>query len=148
MTESTSLDPDEQNELIQSVGRSLVREMPDDWQSISFTFNSLVGVDTASILMSREKGGMEPAMPSMKAMEIMEELRSGMYQPGKGAWFVARYELARSGRYSVDFDYDSEPEFEFPIAPSSYAEDLEYFPRDDQNVPLWLRQKLDEVQNG
>ncbi|WP_246006976.1 hypothetical protein [Actinomadura pelletieri] len=72
-------------------------------------------------------------------------MRTRMYTQGKGTWFTAEYVIVHPGRYSVDFDYDNEPDFGFEIDTKTYANEMKYFPRDEEYIPTWLRQKLNEA---
>ncbi|RFS85505.1 hypothetical protein D0T12_10765 [Actinomadura spongiicola] len=69
-----------------------------------------------------------------------------MYTQGKGTWFTAEYVIVRPGRYSVNFDYDNEPNFGFEIDPLTYANEMKYFPRDEEYIPTWLSQKINEAE--
>ncbi|MFD0692098.1 immunity protein YezG family protein [Actinomadura fibrosa] len=80
--------------------------------------------------------------------EIFDELRAMMYERGKGAWFTVEFRLSRSGRFSIDYDFDNEPEWAAPVVPESYVEDLERFPREPENIPAWLQEKLDAVESS
>ncbi|MFW5415986.1 hypothetical protein J0910_05110 [Nocardiopsis sp. CNT-189] len=66
-----------------------------------------------------------------------------MYQGGKGTWFLMEYTITPPGRFSVDFDYESEPDFfGVPSGGGDFLDDLHHFPRDEENIPAWLAQKI------
>lgn len=77
--------------------------------------------------------------------EAFRALRDSMYQPGKGAWYTAIATLYRDGRFSLDLDYDHEPQWFTPTHPGHYVEDLEQYPRSEENIPPWLRDRLTEA---
>ncbi|MFE5288991.1 hypothetical protein ACFRAQ_28840 [Nocardia sp. NPDC056611] len=77
-------------------------------------------------------------------MGEFDRLRRAMYQPRTGMWFTARLMIDRSGGYDVNFDYDSEPDFNLKLTAGAYALDLQYFPRDVAHIPMWLQAKLRE----
>jgi hypothetical protein len=91
-------------------------------------------------------GETRAAMPPGHAVGLMDELRREMYRVGKGAWFTARLNIERDGRFSAEFDYDGEPEFSPPLTASAYALDLKRFPRADEHIPRWLRDKLNTAE--
>lgn len=125
--------------------RALRSAAPLGWERLGFEFRATVGIDSASFEVEDAAGERRKAMPPGQAVGKMDELRRVMYRRGKGAWFTARLEVERSGRFSAEFDYDGEPDFTPPLTPSAYALDLDRFPRTDAHIPDWLRRKLDEV---
>ena len=84
--------------------------------------------------------------------DLLDELREVMYSRGSGAWFSATFRVAReaSGETSANawFNYDEEPEWNFSVDPVQYAIDLEDFPRDEENIPDWLRERLSEAKKS
>lgn len=127
---------------VESAVRALSAAAPAGWQRLRFAFYATVGIDSASFETVGMDGRTQTSMPPGHAMRHMDELRSAMYRPDKGAWFTARLNVERSGRYSVEFDYDNEPDFTPPLTGSAYALDLDAFPRSREHTPSWLREKL------
>lgn len=72
-------------------------------------------------------------------------LRESMYQPGKGAWYTAIATLHSDGRFSLDLDYNNEPQWFTKTHPGHYVEDMEQYPRSEENTPAWLRDRLAEA---
>jgi hypothetical protein len=133
----------EQNEVLKQVGVALAAATLDEWTEIRFVYRGLADVTSAEFVVVRPDSSTVPLPPPRKAMRLMDRLRPGMYQPGKGAWFTATYVVFGGGRYRVDFDYDNEPAFPFDLTSGSFANDLGQFPRDGRNIPLWLQQRLE-----
>ncbi|MFC5997809.1 hypothetical protein ACFP6A_03595 [Quadrisphaera sp. GCM10027208] len=75
-------------------------------------------------------------------------LRDSMYRPGRGTWYTATATLYPDGRFSLDVDYDHEPQWDSPTSPGHYVEDAEQYPRDEKHTPDWLRQRLTEATKG
>ncbi|MEU3019855.1 MULTISPECIES: hypothetical protein [unclassified Nocardiopsis] len=72
------------------------------------------------------------------------ELRSGMWAPGRGTWFSARYLLTPPSSFSVTYNFDREVEFSRPRPDSvDYYEDLLEHPRSPENTPVWLRERIE-----
>ncbi|CNE17595.1 Uncharacterised protein [Mycobacterium tuberculosis] len=134
-----------ERETVNGAVRALRSAAPDGWERLDFEFRATVGIDSASFEVEDASGGRRTAIPPGQAIGRMDELRRVMYRSGKGAWFTARLQIERSGRFSAEFDYDGEPDFTPPLTPSAYALDLDRFPRSEAHIPAWLRAKLDEV---
>ena len=67
-----------------------------------------------------------------------------MYQEGLGTWFSAVIRVDRNGVVDATFNYDDEPEWDAPVDSIAYLTDQEAFPRDVENQPPWLQQKIAE----
>lgn len=135
----------QEREAVNGAVRALRSAAPSGWERLDFEFRATVGIDSAFLEVEGADGERRTAMPPGQAVGKMDELRRVMYRRGKGAWFTARLQIERSGRFSAEFDYDGEPEFTPPLTSSAYALDLERFPRTEDNIPDWLRDKLGEV---
>lgn len=131
-----------EREAVNGAVRALRSAAPEGWERLGFEFRATIGIDSASFEVVNADGSARTALPPGQAVGKMDELRRVMYQRGKGAWFTARLEVERSGRFSAEFDYDGEPDFTPPLTPSAYVLDLERFPRSDEHIPSWLRAKL------
>jgi hypothetical protein len=145
MSEPVPLSPDEQEEVIRSVGAILLGAAPEPWQELRVTFWITVGVESAEFKVVGSDGQSTTIQPPRSARRQMAELRSGMHREGKGSWFTATYVIKPPGRYSIDFDYDGQPDFFPPLNAGLYALDFDYFPRTPENTPDWLKQKLEEA---
>lgn len=76
------------------------------------------------------------------SLHLLFELRTVMYVPGAGTWFSVEIEVTPDGRTQTRFNYDEEPAWTLPRDDETYVDDLERFPRDEENQPDWLRQKV------
>ena len=54
-------------------------------------------------------------------------------------WYTAHVTIMSDGDVDLAFDYDREPEWSTRVVPATYLEDLEVFPRTEDNLPVWLR---------
>jgi hypothetical protein len=68
-----------------------------------------------------------------------------MHRNDLGTWFTADLEVHRDGHVQAEFDYDSEPEWNFRIDPVAFVTDNEKFPRDFAHQPAWLRPQISEA---
>ncbi|WP_395106980.1 hypothetical protein [Actinomadura sp. SCN-SB] len=132
-----------ERETVDGAVRALRMAAPHGWERLGFEFHATVGIDSASFEVRDASGETRPVMPPGQAIGKMDELRRVMYRRDKGAWFTARLEIERGGRFKAEFVYDKEPDFTPPLTGSAYALDLERFPRAEEHIPRWLRAKLD-----
>lgn len=80
----------------------------------------------------------------LRVVEFFLELKRNMHKPGKDAWTSLRFHLIRdSSRYSAQYDWDNEPDWDHVPPVELFARELELFPRDEDRVPAWLRRRLD-----
>ncbi|SDM32675.1 hypothetical protein [Allokutzneria albata] len=132
----------EQQELLQEVSGLLVSAAPEGWRELELSFRSTVAVDTATFSCVGGSGERTRLSVPFRAMNRLSELREGMYAPGTGAWFTARMTIRPPGGFEVRYDYDSEPEFVPPLTPETFVLDQEHFPRSEEHMPEWLKDKL------
>lgn len=144
----TTLSASEQDAMLRDLGRILSSAILDEWDELQFFYAGVFDVSTMGMTVRRPDGSAQPITPPRRAARLMRELRAGMYQPGRGAWFTARYVVDGSGGYRVDFDYDNEPQLDFTLASTTYLTDLQHYPREAQHIPGWLRLQLDLASTG
>ncbi|MEU0313056.1 agglutinin cell wall attachment protein [Nocardioides sp. NPDC006273] len=137
-----------QEQLIAEIALRLADEVEGDWSTLVFNHRNLSMFFTGRIDVHRPDGSFAHARPPDSVLSLTDELRRVMYEPGKGAWFSARWTIASNevdgekNLPQVVFNYEDEPVWRWPAHPGLYALDLERFPRDDDRVPGWLRQKV------
>ncbi|XVQ12476.1 immunity protein YezG family protein [Spirillospora sp. CA-255316] len=134
-------------QLFNQIGRILVADAPSGWQEILLTERYLFRRSEEVALATLKDGRVKGFTPGdgFELIDLFTALRKITYQPGKGAWFTAKFKLTIDGKFSIDYDYDNEPEWDVPIVPETYAEDLERFPRAPEYIPEWLQEKLREA---
>lgn len=137
-----------QQQLIQEIGGVISRFRAGDWNSSEYQTSSLVGFQEHMIYLRLSDGTVEPEFPPDELMDLTEDLRHVMYRRGAGTWFTATILVGETGRVSADFNYDDEPHWDIEIAPVLYVQDLEKYPRDDAQIPDWLRRRLAAGESG
>ncbi|TDQ53741.1 hypothetical protein EV190_103192 [Actinorugispora endophytica] len=130
---------------MQEIGISLASASPDEWKKVHFQCDALVDTANVKFGVVRPGDSRDRTRPSMDVSKKMRELRNGMYSQGKGTWLTDHHIATRPGKYSID--YGTEPDFTIPPVAGSRKLDLQYFPRDDEHIPDWLRRKLQEEKN-
>ncbi|WP_157773373.1 agglutinin cell wall attachment protein [Brachybacterium vulturis] len=139
-----------QGQLADEIAAQIPQDVEGEWEKLIYTHRAVSMYAREMLYVHRPDGSVDTALAPLAMGKLVKELRSVMYRPGVGAWFTAEWTLVReaSGGVSVDveFNYDDEPSWGRPISPSSYAIELEDFPRDEENTPNWLEQKVAEAQ--
>jgi len=137
----------EQAEICAELGGVLGGSLPDGWATATLRWAELaVGGSMASLSVTAADGSSLVAAGVPRGItELCRRLRQGMYSEGRGTWFTLVYTLTPE-KYTVRYDYDNEPDTR-SFTPESYARDLACFPRTEENIPDWLREKLDGLPN-
>jgi hypothetical protein len=141
------LEPEEQQNILIQIGGRILDQTPGGWTRIVYTRKSVIEHSTSTLVIEFEDGtSQRESVPSGMGMMI-DELRAGMYQEGKGTWFSFEYVITPPGKFNVTYNYDEDPGITFPTA-FGYTNDLVYFPRDEEYMTDWLREKLQEEAEG
>lgn len=122
---------------------------PLQWESVRFSVQSTVLTDTSTASAVKKDGTRRSyAVPEVFSTKL-DEFRGACYEPGRGTWFSATITLQDGAEPDVRLNYDEKPEW--PGAwphPYSYVRDLEFFPRDDEHMPDWLREQVELAANA
>jgi hypothetical protein len=143
-----------QGQLIDEIAIHLPDEVDGEWSTLVFNHRNLSKLSNGRIDVHRPGGFVDHALPPDEVLPLIDELRRVMYQRGKGTWFSAQWTITNTGgsgekiSASVSFNYDDEPVWRRPAHPGLYALDLEAFPRDEESIPDWLRQKVAEARSA
>jgi hypothetical protein len=142
---STSADPggiEAQRVPLQEVGQAIYGALPADCEKIVLKVRKTRAFGQSELNAFRADGSRENLRGVSAATQAAGRLREAMYKPGTGTWFSAEFTVTRAGEMDADFDYDHEPDWSFAIDPIIYRDDLDTFPRDEQNIPDWLKAGL------
>ncbi|CAM3753063.1 hypothetical protein [Nocardiopsis rhodophaea] len=142
------LGPVEQHQILANIGKEIVSGAPDNWERLEYSAKSIIS-GTADLLVATYDDGQTESidMPD-SILGMLRELRAGMYQEAKGTWYSMKYTIVRPGNFNTEFNYDSDPGFTFEPTPEEFVRDLQYFPRDDEYIPAWLREKIRAAEEG
>lgn len=91
-----------------------------------------------------ERTSMRPPRSAQFDTGLISNLRAAMYQDGLGTWFSAVIRVDRNATVDATFNYADEPEWDAPVDPIAYLTDHEHFPREVENQPQWLQEKIAE----
>ncbi|MDI2030842.1 DUF600 family protein [Saccharopolyspora sp. TS4A08] len=137
---------DEQSQYLNEAAQGIAERVPAGWSTAEFKYVAAAGTSSYRVNVTMSDGtDVETNDVPLTVVRAMSRLRRAMHDEHQGTWFTATITVDQSGRYKTDFEYDSEPHFPVAISPKSFVEDLERFPRDEENIPPWLQEKLHEA---
>jgi hypothetical protein len=139
-----SLDEAAQQQLIQEIGRVIVRALPPGWQEATVEYRELGDHHELVAQLLAPNGTVVPLAAPADVGELFVRLRQGMYQPDRGTWVSALYRLQRPGSYTVDFNGDYEPSWRTAPPPEAFAEELRRYPRPAAVTPDWMAPQGDD----
>ena len=130
------------DELLRRLGAVVSEAVAAGWLRIDVRVVMTVSAGDIALTVVGADGRPAPAPPPPVVEQIAAELRSMLYEPGRGTWFGMRFMVEPSGRSWVHYNTSFDPGARPPIPPEAYADDLAAFPRADDQIPGWLRGKL------
>ena len=137
-----------QGELMAEIGPMIPERVEGEWTSVVLRRRAVSMYAEQELIVHRPNGTTENALAPRAVSKLLKELRKVMYTPGGGTWLSLEWTIENnlgvwSGRTS--FNYDDEPSWQEPLTPGMYGLDLEDFPREPQNIPAWMRERLNEA---
>ncbi|MBE1500995.1 hypothetical protein H4696_008095 [Amycolatopsis lexingtonensis] len=136
------LRPDQQQEIVRQIGAALTASTPPGWRQLRIEYRAAGRHVEADLLVTGPDGRPRVAQPPPEAVRLLGVLRSGMYQPGFGTWLGAILVFEPGQAPDVDFVRpDLEPPFRQQPPPIGFQDELRFFPRADEHIPGWLRDK-------
>ncbi|MER7016110.1 hypothetical protein ABT324_32180 [Saccharopolyspora sp. NPDC000359] len=132
----------EADEIRQQVVDSLLANAPSDWAEIQLDFRASSTICQAEVSGSVLSGSPLLMPPPDGTTGRLKALRAVMFEPGRGTWFSLHLGVQRGGSPQYRFNYTDDPHWRPPVAPTVFTLDQERFPRDDQYIPDWLRERL------
>jgi hypothetical protein len=131
----------EQDQLTRQVGRALLSVAGQDWQRVRAEYRAAGRHIEADVFVTGPDGVERPVRPPQEVVDGFGRLKQGMYRPGRGTWFSAEYVLEPPSAFSAEFEPDVEPRWRRVPPPIGFADELRFFPRAEENIPDWLRQR-------
>ena len=141
------LGPEAQKEILTQIGMRIFEDAPKGWVRLAYRVRLVMEHGTSELIAEFEDGSSRREATPDDTIMMIDDLRAGMYQEGKGTWFSMEYVITRPGKFNVTYNYDDDPGITFPTA-LGFTNDLTYFPRDEEHIPDWLREKLAEEAEG
>lgn len=145
-TSPGAMSPEEMMDTVQEIVDRTLASVHGEWNEVVIDYRGLVGVSTSRVAVRRAHGGTEWDLLLPQVGRLLDRLRTGMYQQGKGTWFTARFTVQQSREVGAHFDHNGPPEFDFESDPRSFHQDIQYFPRSSDHLPDWLLDQLSLAQ--
>ncbi|MEV6874706.1 ferredoxin [Amycolatopsis sp. NPDC051128] len=137
------LRPEQQQELVRQIGAVLAAQLPPGWRQLRVEYRAAGRHVEADLLVTGPDGRPRVLQPPPEVVRLLGVLRSGMYQPGVGTWLGAIL-VFEPGPASPHVDFvrpDVEPPFQRQPPPIGFQDELRFFPRADEHIPGWLRER-------
>jgi hypothetical protein len=140
------LDTMQQNDLLNEQTAELVGALPPGWAELVIDFRAIGANLDVAVGLRDQDGPHRTWDPPAEVWRRFQRLRGGMYRENEGTWFSARYVVQAPGRYTVQYNWTNEPDFQPYPDPSHFAIEQERFPRDEAYMPSWYRERLAAAQ--
>lgn len=134
-----TLNPVQQDELLQKITERLVYLLPLGWHHVQLDYRALGDHVSAGVLLRMADGGVSGWPLPDEVVDMFTELRTGMARPERGTWVQVTYWLTYPDNYQAEYNRDKDPGFATPPPPEQCRRELERFPRSEEHVPDWLR---------
>lgn len=135
------LNPEQQQQLVWQIGHALATPIPPGWSQMRVEYRAAGRHVEVDLLVTGQDGLPRPVPPSRQAVQLLGTLRTGMYQPGRGTWLSAIVVYDQTSVLSTDFLADVEPPWRQAPPPIGFQDELRFFPRAEEHIPAWLRQR-------
>ncbi|KFZ79698.1 hypothetical protein ED92_20170 [Amycolatopsis sp. MJM2582] len=135
------LGPEQQQQIVAQIGNGLASMAPPGWRRLRTEHRAVGRHLETDVLITGPDGTTQPIAAPPELVQLLGTLRAGMYQPGQGTWLAATLTFDAAQGTSVDFMLDQEPVWRRPPPPIGFQDELRFFPRTEQYIPPWLRQR-------
>jgi hypothetical protein len=126
----------------QDLAREMLACLPEGFRRIDLEARAAGAVSQTAVSAAREDGA-EKSFPVPDSIDSAAvRLREAMFTPGAGTWFSMTMTVTADQQMDATYNYDELPVGDFEFAPEEFVRDLEDFPRDDENIPEWLREMV------
>lgn len=140
MSQTDGMGPVEQKELLDEVATTLLASAPEGWQLLAVEYKSIGQHVEMGAGAQDAAGNMLDWTPPDEVHPLFWRLRVGMYDGGLGTWFSAFFRMSPPDTYEIYYNRDSE--LAWDATDADYAQEQEMFPRDEENLPDWLRTRI------
>ncbi|XKK39055.1 hypothetical protein HFP72_32350 [Nocardiopsis sp. ARC36] len=141
------MDLAKQQELVRDMALELVGAAPDGWTSMNYRYDYIGGAAASENLVTFESGETKRKRHPYSVSQKAKFLKGEMYEEGKGTWLAMSILVTRPEKFKAEFHYDRELGVHpIPPSPDSYVFELSKFPRDDDALSDWLREKIGQAQ--
>jgi hypothetical protein len=135
---------DRQRHLVETIRQELLAALPADCVRFDIKAYLVVGITHLTVHALTAQRTTVPVDVPTSIQTHLGELRDLMYVPGRGTWFSARL-LLTADSFGIVYNDWYDPAWWPGISPVAWVRDLEWFPRDPEHLPEWLRGYLREA---
>jgi len=125
-----------------ALAKAIVAALPPGWTHASYRPAVIVGRSEDELVVRLSDGTDTTVDPPARARELVPWLKHKMYVPGRGTWLSASFTVVSDGNLYPEYNYDEEPSWGRPVAGSSYADELDAYPRDQEHLPQWWSDRI------
>ena len=125
-----------------ALAKAIVAALPPGWTHASYRPAVIVGRSEDELVVRRSDGTDTLGRPPARARELVPWLKHKMYVPGRGTWLSASFTVVSDGNLYPEYNYDEEPAWGRPVADSSYVDELEAYPREQEHLPQWWADRI------
>jgi hypothetical protein len=118
--------------------------VPEGWRRIIVRLWGSIAAYQTEISVTMADGS-TPSVELPPLTMQLAKLRRSMYELDRGTWLSARIDWTIRQEPRISFNYDDDPSWWPDLPAIVFAQDLNAYPRSDEHVPTWLRQKLAEA---
>ncbi|EHR61997.1 hypothetical protein [Saccharomonospora cyanea] len=133
----------QREELVNRIGALLAGVAPTGWTQLLSEYRSVGKHVEVDVTVFGADGSPVPMRPPAEVVSLLGQLRTGMYEPGRGTWLSAMLTVDPPGTTHADFVHHAQPRWRRTPPPLGFQDELRMHPRDDAHLPAWLRQRAE-----
>lgn len=133
---------------MQRIAQGLASVLPADWKQAQVLLRVAGRKGEFTVLYTGEDDQRKPlkGVPA-DVGEALTEIKAASADPKTGTWLTGLVTLERSGKMTLSTDRTSPPRWKKEPEAAEYAEELRRYPRDEEHIPDWLREKIAEAED-
>jgi hypothetical protein len=133
------LTPEQRQRSIGQIGQVLAGSVPSGWRQLRAEYRAAGRHIEVDVIVTGPDGVARSVPPPPPVVQLLGNLRAGMYQPGRGTWLgvILVFDPVRPPH--AEFVIDEEPRWRRLPPPVGFQDELRFFPRAEQFLPAWLR---------
>jgi len=142
MSQPVPLRSEQQRQLVSKIGKAVTGSVSSRSLQVQVHYRAAGRHVEVDLVVLGPDGVPRPERPNDEAVHLLGQLRSGMYQSERGTWLAAQLTFRPDGPPTVRFVIDEEPRWRRVPPPVGFRDELAMFPRAEQFLPAWLRERV------
>ncbi len=138
--------------LLRAVAQAMVDVAPDGWHRMTLDVMAAYDHVDTGIEVEMADGSIsdEDVLLELEGLDAVDDLRKGMYEPGKGTWYLATITVTAGEHADAPFEVDHSFDFDHApyggikdgpdggnADPALLLRDHQVYPRSPENLPSW-----------